>query len=623
MAIDLSTPSATFEQTVLAFTLVILGIAGLLYLRYRSRYAGLPDDRRRARADLEAARATVTPRSIRLPRETDFGSDATRQRLAALFDPESDAPAGGIRHAVREVRGTIVHATVGRIPRFARRLLSLASTVAVLGAMAVSTGLLLRALRADTGRLYIENWPQIALEESAAVADRAITLLFMVPGVEMLWALGFSFVIIFGEWLYTHWYVTAAGLLLGAALVTWLVRRGAEVPSIAEIDLPTPGRVLAHAIIAFLFVWTGVLVGVGVGREIGPDWWGVRAGLIVGSGVALFIVVFELPRAFAVVRQAGRRLREATGEAGTWTERALVLVWLGSLGLAVAVAPLVPIYALVALTKLPTLIGAFLAADLGVKALALLVVVLVGVVLAYLARESWDDVGPAMRDVLASSQVRIAVAKNGFPLVAVAATYVAVYPLFGDDSLFSILVVGTFGVAVGLAVRSAAILLLRARYHLGRRQFGRDDAARRVVVQGARLEVDGGEQCWARVNGTTELLHPDEAGIVDAIATVADELTTTGEAEPTIAEWHARLGFDAGVTDVAETERVVSERVRKLVFDELRSDDAGMVDREAVDERLEELPEDVVAERFADWRRRGEIAEQNDYVVLRHDPMAN
>lgn len=624
--IDLTTPSATPAQRLLAWVVIALAILAIAYGVYRTYYTGLPRALQDAKADLRGARADTTLQSAYLAVEQARDAATVRRALQAALDGEADGQAtlrGAAGSLRRELAATWAPLLV-RLPPLARRVIALAAAVVVFGAVAVSTEVLLTLLQTATPGVHPARWPVLAVSETSAVLGRAASAVGALPlaggATTVLLTVGLTL----GTWLYQHWYVSAALLLAAAGLVTWADRRIDDDPSGRWVaSLPAPVQVARLGAVAVLGMWAVVLGGIGIGRLAGSPAVGVAYGLYaagIAGGTAVGLGAAVCWRHRDRIRVAPQRWRQATGRQQTY-----LLVRAGTLALAAVIGPLVPVYMAVAATKVPTLAAAVIAADLPIQALVALVVVLVGVLLAWQAAAAWGDVRRALRITIALKQVRSVVVLGGAPMLVVAVTYVLVAGLTKSIPIG----VGA-AVAVGVLVRAGLTLVTRAKYravHISRSR----PAARRVVLEAAPLTTRDGDRLWyCRVNGDHELLHTDRDVLADDAATVAGALVTDGEAPPTIAESHAEFAFEYGITDPEETVIKLNERARRHLFHELRANGPRVpVDRVA--EETEDIPREVVdveavasgerPEELADAEAsRGTIAVGEEYVELRHDP---
>lgn len=620
LQIDVSAPSSTPEHRLVAF--LLLGFLAVLFIimGYRARYEGLPTPLHRRKAWLLEAKADATVRTHRFPADTDWAAAATRDRLRAMLDPDAppERAATTGREALAEVRRELAELWAPRwyrLPQPARWLLSLATNIAVLGFIAVSTDLLLRVLRVDPRPTTDPaKWAGIALRETAAVFDLAGAMLFQVPGVRTVWSILFSFSVLFFEWAYGHWYVVAAVLVVGALTLTLLEYYVRVTPGDVQVTLPPARRVARLGAVGTAIVWGAMLVGIGLGRRFHSDRAGVELGLALGAVALAGCLVLAL---WKVLRWA------TTGESRLyqfWTQqraaKLVTIMRLFWLSVAVLVSPLLPIYGVVALTKLPVLIGAYLSAAPEIQVLWLAIVAGTLAGLGYLARDAAADVRTALREAASRKAVRTLVVGKGVPVVVVAGVYMVAYGF-----IQSIIIAGVVAVAAGLGARAVYVLGLRAKYQAHRFERG-GAAVGRVVVEAAPLTDHQGQyHYYARVNGDTELLHPDRDALVATIADIGHDLCATGSTDPTVAEWHARFAFRLGITDIEETEQKLEEKVAKRLFHELR-DNGRLLPAETVDAELDRYPPAIREQRIDREIHLGNLRWGPRYVELRNDPRA-
>lgn len=616
--IDITIPSTTPAQQLLAWVVIGVGLLIVAWRLYDAHYAGLPARLKRAKADLRGARQDTSLGQTYL--SADEAADAATVRDAARRVLDGDGSGDTRpRDAARSIRHELARTWVPywvRIPQAARRVGALALLVAVLGLVAVSTEVLLGLFETTAPGLQPAKWPILAVTQTVAVATFAANAAQGVPVLGALWSMGFQFLIVAVSLLYPLWYVSATVLFAGAAGLAILDRRLSSEAGGRWVDgMPSPGAVARGGALAGFMLWAFTLAGVGLGRVVGSPQTGVRYGLgaAVGAAVVLLVVaVVAIHRNLVALPQFTGRWARASAD-----ERKYILVRGGTLTVAALVGPLVPVYAAVALTKLPRIVTAFLAADVGVQALVLLLGAGVAGVLAWQAREAWGDVQSALQITLARQQVRAFVVGTGVPIAVVGVTYAIVAGLSKSILLGVVVAIGA-----GLVARVALSLLTRVRYRMGLYD-PRDAPARRIVLEGAPLETRDGDQQWyLRVNGSTELLHPDREQLLGDAAAVCDELVTDGEASKTVADWHADFAFDVGITDGDETEQKLVERPRKHLYHELR-EHGGRIPLERLDEKIGDVPEQFVDGLL--WREeyeRGTIRTTDQYIVLRDDPYA-
>jgi len=673
--IDISVQETTPGQRLLAWTLILAIAFVAAYLLYRTQYRGLPSRLAKAKADLTGARADTTLQSVYIPQDVAENPDRVAEIVNSVLDDDPpDQPT--LRGAAGSVRTELAQTWAPRwlaLPPAARRVLGLGAVVLVFGAVAVSTESLLSVLETSEPQTQPEQWPVLAVTETLAMLGTAAGWIASAPGADVVWALALTAVLTVGTWLYTHWYVVALVLFVGSTLLIWLerrlpdthrlwaiarVQRGTKsaralanylgdserseqlVPDSAQTEtlpvaqrslyadsetpppssvrwlrsLPRSGQVARVIIVAMLACWVIGLVSVGIGRvAVDPNERAVRYGaaaMLAAASVFGLAAVIAVARNWDRLAAVPRRCQRATPRQQTYLiARAAVLLF------TTLVSPLVPVYIAVGLTKFPRLIDAYLAASAGIQALGAVVILGIAVGLAYQARAAWGDVRSALRISAAQTSVRGAVAAQGAPIVVVGVTYAL------TAGLFRSIILGVIcAVAAGLLARQAISLLSRARYRVSMRDRSPQPALR-VVVEGAALETRDGDREWyVRVNGGTELLHPDRERVVEDSVAVVSQLVADGTTAATLSEWHAEDAFEYGVTDPAETKRKLFEDTRRVIFRELRKH-MGTVPTDRLEDRLADIPDPIVERRF--YREEyglGTITCGDDYTTLERDP---
>lgn len=613
--IDISVSQTTPEQQLVAWVVVCIAALIVAWRLWSTHYAGLPERLKRAKADLRGARKDTRLLQAYLSAEEASDPATVKETARSLLGgEESDDPR--VRDAANSVRGALAETWTPywtRLPKTPRRIGALGILVALLGSAAVSTEVILAVLESSGPGIAPLRWPGLAVTHTVRVGELAVELLQAVPIVGSLLTLLFTIALTAVSLAFPAWYLWAAALLAGAAGIAYLERQVVDdvTPNWAD-RLPEPAAIGRTVALAGFGIWAFVLVGVGLGRLAGTPQLGTRFGAAAGFGILL---------TFATV--AGVRLRQHVDELPTLDRirdadtrvKQYLAVRYASFAAAAVAGALVPVYAAVALTKLPTLVRGLLAASASVQAVVFLVLAVVTAILSWQAREAWGDVQSALAITAARQQVRALVVGTGLPIAVVAVTYTIVS---GITKSIPIGVAGAVG--AGLLARTGLSLVTRVRYRAGLRESV-DHPARRIVVEAAALETRDETQEYVRINGDTELLHPDRDQLLTDAADVATALVNDGDdAEKPISEWHAQFAFDIGITDPDETEAKLVERPRKHLYTELRNN-GGRIPVETLDNEIGEYPEEYVDGLL--WREeysRGNITTGEDYVILRNDP---
>lgn len=613
--IDLDGSGPTPEQQAVALLTIIVGLAAIAFIIARAQYSGLPDALQRVKADLRGGRAAADLTPVYLDREQAQDHATVRDVTLGVLDDERPDQAS-FRGAAAEVRSELAKTWVPvltRLPESMRRLLGLAVATFLFGLVGVSTEWVLTVLSAEPRAAQPTNWPGLVVSESAAIAGNLAGAIGAVPGADLAVALALTLGLTVGKWLFTHWYVLVLVLVAGGVGLTKLESEVNDTAYSRWRGFPAPAVVARLSAAVAVGIWVLSLGAVGLGRWLISDAAGTQAGTAVA---AVAILTLLGAASIRLVRRRHRlRVRARSWWTGVQAEPLFAGVRTVTLAGAVLAGLFLPAYVVLALVAAPTVGAALLAAHPVVQALvgSLLLTGLAAVALQ--ARAAWGDIGAAVRQTAATRAVRVAVVAGGLPVAVV----VLVYTLVAGLTKSIPLGIAT-GVVAGVLARGGALLLIRARYRAG--QYSRSNRhAQRVVVEGAMLDTREGEQAYIRLNGSTELLHPDREAIAETAADLAAQLVTDGDAEPTVAEWHAQFAFDAGVIDIAETRTKLRERARKKLYTPLRKG-ANRVPEEAIEEALEELPEQYREEIVDDQRRRGYIRQDGDYVRLRKDPYA-
>jgi hypothetical protein len=597
LQINPSVPTYTPQQRLLAYLVVALILAGAAVVLYRLRYVGLEEGAREVRARVETQLAEQTPGSVRIMSDEDLAP--RRKDIQAAFASAGaveettslSAATGAVVDAVAEASAPVA----ARVPPFARRLLGLALLVLTLGILGVSTEAVVSALQTESSLDPIHLWPGAALRDTVAILDRLASL----PVVGVLASLVVASAILLGQWLFEHYWVVAALLVVAAVRLATASDRPTD--SWTAADLPTPQSVASWVIGAVLGGYALVLLGAGVGRGLADE----TLGRQVGAGIALLLILtFVAVAGVYSVRQVRpliADIRDADGE-----ERLVI----GSRVLGILVAgvgaPLLPAWGLTALLSLPQVVTAFATASAGIKATALLVVLLLVGGLALAARDAAGDLRDALDEALARNGVRVALGARALPVGVLGLVYI-VGVGFGAPAV----------AAAGLAL--VAAFLVRGLWALAQRVRRRaqvrpdtDPGVERVVVHAYRLETPAGTQWWARVNGEP-VAHPEQSTAVDAVLDAARDLFVDGDVHPSVAGAHAEELREEGVAEIEETERRVRSRVRELAEGRVRSE--GMIERDELEAELaERYPESIWREEWRRLRTRGPLGEREGFV---------
>lgn len=643
---EISAPGETSGQVWIAAAVLIVGGLVILAGRYRARVAGLTRAQRRHALRLQRGLYAQRPDTIRLRADTDFSSN--RNIIRALVDPgrKHDASGVTIRGAIGDTFGelrALVGGRLQRVPVAAQRLGALGLWTAITGALAVSTGLIIQVLRTDIGGGFdLSALPQRILNASSTAIDELLAVLGSLPGGDVAVSLLVAYGLLAGQWLYTHWYVGAAALL-GLAVASYLFDRRSDTPDRGAVGLPTPRYVLSRGVLVAVAVWIGIVfTGIAVdaaqdGRwiEMGAALAGVASigGLLIGIGIS------KLYRA-----QAEWRSRTAAGHAPWPTRIALSIRALGVVT-ALVVAPLVPVYTVVALTKLPTVIAAFLVAD-RILQVAVVAWACVGVgILAWLVRSSLRDVGRGLLALVGRLSLRALILKRGIPAAAGVLAYLLTFSFLG--AVIPAVVLAFIGVLLGYLFYSA---LEAAAYRISLWEAS-PTAPRTITVQAYHLQdADGWVHPVAVVNGRHRLARDDPEDLTAAVIETAEQLSAGERPDPSYASWFATDLIENGIVDereslgepgflrAVEEGRVARalqdpeapgrawEHTRKRLIDTLRGTRGGVgrvTPRWEIDRAHNGEPEPMWSAFEDRLRRAGVITSTGDGIRLERDPWAN
>ncbi|UTF52765.1 hypothetical protein [Natronosalvus rutilus] len=645
---------------------VLVGMAVLLlFIWYRSRFAGLKPSNAEHKDTLWTQLYHRDPSTYRLP----AGIDVARHRdaiLETVTDRESiDRRAATVSGGLGEVRSTLsstVGPVIDRLPRPARRSLGLAVLVAILGAPAVSTAALLEFLSSETDRPGgLEALSMIA-DATVTVGTLAVDVVSSFPYAGTLFAFALSAVLIVGEWLFTRWWLTVALLAGGAtAIVVFDHYRTREAGSKDGLERRTLG---VTAVKRVSIVWIAGVVPTVIGSGLenavpgGPpvSQYGAVLGLVVAFAIGLYYLALTVAEAITGVLEAaredvtigdGRQLAdhpalegagydhheaadglldrlEATGR--NWRGSRVDWALAGSLavrrvliGTWMLAAPLPLGYFLSGVSSGAYVdVGrALVAADTGIQALVLACVLAPIAVVAYLGRDSMDTLGLGLREAWSRRRVRLAALRRGVPIMAVVVATAIAYSL-----RFPLPMAIGVGVAVGLGARLAYEALMSAKYRIS--MFEALEAVEKdVLLEAYVLEDAGGTTRYLAVlNSDVRVLADTPSNLVHAVCDVYDDVSR-GEDVTTRPRWRAEYALRFGIVDAEEADAKITERIRKRCLGELRDEKQEWLS--VLEDRVREYP----SEEFESWvrwgRRHGVLSVREDstgetVVFLERDP---
>jgi len=674
-ATDVTVPTQTPQQFYIAVAVVVLGAAASLALWYRTDFTGLPDDQSEQKSTLKQQRQSLSPVSVRIPATADVADYWSR--LSGVIDAV-DTGSGGSRggvdappshfEAVAAARDEISRAwdpLLSRVPKRARQAIELGILLALFGAVAVSTSAVVETLQSGNGAPTLPELLESVVTITQSVVTLAADVLTAFPFVDVLWAFAFAYSIMAVQWVYTHWYVTAAlvivgGLVLavlewqadgddrealydrrhtslafvGSVLSIWLV---GTVPAAIAAAFVTAGDL--PPVVATLGAAVGFLAAFATAAVLGV---GALAGLLqdvlraAGMGVSLRRVAQYRP-GMVFPRLLSRTVgvpvvpptppeADAEGRAADWSLVGSILV---RRALHVANGVLVVVlaaYVVVSLVdgRLVRVLGALATAPADTKlAIGLVVAVPVGV-LALQAREAWPDLQTALAESFARQRVRIAVLGRGVPTVGVAGGTVIGYQLSG-----SIPVAVALGIAVGVVLYGLYSLLLRSQYKVSMLEFGETLPSETLVQVYPPLTVEVGDEdgdgtheeqrYYAVVNGSTGVMWDDrdefESFLRETVVDCRDEDATPSS----YGHWHAKDAFENGIVDPEVTVGKIHDKIRKHTIQPLR-DANGATKRTDVLEKVDKFPDDHRERRWDEWFEKGVLRQVDDLLVLEYDP---
>lgn len=610
--VDAPGPSATPGQVWLGWIMLAVIAAIVVAVRYRNRYVGLEGDERKAKAKLAGSKRDQSPKVIRIPRSQD--PESYRDDVEALFDPsirsiEEDRVTGvealqSVRGAFRETWRPVTQ----RFSSFVLRLVSLSWLLTLLGAVAVATDAVVRLILVDTSIGSPDVVLRRAIELTFDVLAAGSDVLLTFPYIGDVWSLAFAFLTLGFEFLYREWYLVPIALLLAAIAIHRLEN---EVSDELETKLLEDRRsVIATWVGSTFMVWSAGVVPTALGSTVGAPEIGAIVGFVLALTAAIALGSVGLYLYIQRLRSTAFLARD---------ESRIVMSYLvarrAGISAAVPGSILLVSYAavIVAEGKVGQIIDAFIAADLGIKALVLAVIVSIVGGFAWQVRSAWPDVRASLAESFSRTQVRAAVFYRGSIAIGFAAGYLLAFA-FTRDVLLG-LVLAAIGAVLAFGVYH---LLERAKYKLSVLE-SEEAPPKAVTIQGWRLKDHVDERHpYAMLNGRYDLAREDVDELVDEILEATASIQSGGRPDPTLGTYHAESLLELGQTDEQLTRDRVKERARKLILDELRPV-GHPVDRDDVEDVSRDVPE-VSLRYWLDRLVGNEIADHGETLELVRDP---
>lgn len=679
---DITVPQQTQGQFYVAVVVLIIGAAASIMLWYRTDFTGLPDDQSEQKSSVKQQRQNYSPTSLRIPASADVAEYwPTLSKVLDRVDAGSMDSMGGVDttqsniDALAHARDEIERAwdpILGRVPKRGRQAIELGVLLAIFGAVAVSTSAVVATLQRGSGTPSLADILESAVSLTQSVLTAGLDLITTFPFADVLWAFAFAYTIMAVEWIYQHWYVTAALVILGGVALAVLEWRADGEDSRALYDRR---HTTLSVVGAALLVWAVGAVPAGVGAAL------VAVGSVSGvasvpSVVATlgatvgFLLAFVTATVLGVGALAGllqdvllaagagvKFPRVARYRPGTVCRRILERTiglpvgepalpqpagdrdadWslVGSIllrrALNVANGVLVVVlaaYVVVSVVdgRLARVLGALMGAPTDTKLVIGLVVAVPLAVLAMQAREAWPDLKTALADSFARQRVRVTVLGRGVPVVGVAGGYVVAYQFTQ-----SIPVAIVAGIGVGLGLYGLYALLLESQYRVSMLEFDESLPSETLVQVYPKFTVevtdDDGEDTheeqrfYAVINGDTGVMWDDRTEFETFLRETIVDCRERDETPSSYGVWHARDAFGHGIVEPEVTVGKVDDKIRKHTVYPLREADDAAKCADVLDE-LEPFPDDRREERWDEWFEQGILRRVDDLLVLEYDPWA-
>lgn len=609
---DVTVPSTTPAQSVIAAFVTILLLLGIAIAYRRSKVLGLDNTQRQVREDARAQRRHQTAAELKLSTDevATLSDHELQSRVDALFDADVEetitrlpAVGKGIYRALSEAWGN----RVGWLPALARRAVGLAAMVVMLGAVAVSGDAVVRLLQTDPSAPSTGS----VLGSIHGLRDSGVDIVGTYPYGGELWQLAYASSILVVQWLYQQWALVAAALLVSAMSVVALDRRlddGVVPERLIQSRRLAAGTVL----VGVIAVWATGVLGIVIADAVGsPTLFGLALPSLVGALLTAVVAsILQSERTYRVMQAVGLGfvLSSLAGESwgavlGLWLSVVTAAVFITTVGptairrirrgisrvagadahpvaafvalqrllagLSVTAAGLVVIYAVAGVANGQWQAVLRAAATAPPETQALLGAGTIGFIalVAVAFRESWPDVREELRAAFAQQAVRMSVLRRGVPWVGVFFSYV-----FSSMLLDRILLGLVVAVLIGVLLRVGFQLVDEAEYRADGRAIVRRlwySKPSFIVVRAMRLDVDGRETYYAEVNGD-EFLHVNRQHLVADVAGHADALATREKPPGTDSSEFATYVLNWGIPEPDDWSAKLDEKIRKAALQPFR-----------------------------------------------------
>ena len=586
-------PGLTTGQVLIGIVVVLAALLAVGIGRSMASGLGLPTELARIRDQARGSKADQTPTTRRFSAAAIRNGEVDlQQEIVALFEEGSDAP-DRTRDALAEARTAIGAAwqeKTAAIPSQALALAEWGVLVAIFGAVAVSTGLLVTALEASPTYPTLTGAFDWLTTTGHQGVDLVATLLTAFPYFSFFWSLGFAYGLLVLEYLYYHWFVLA-GLLLVASVAIGLLERRVDTAMPRKPIFrrrTTGGFALGSGFLAWL---AGSLTAQAL-RVVGLPQYADPAGL--GVATAIVLTAAGLGGYHLVKRIDTYRDNHTKGEAPLLGLALLRAAGRGLRGIAIL---FVGVYLLVAILdgRLLHLLGAFRNATIEVQVLVALGALAVVGLLAYEVRAAWPDVREALEEMAVRQRVRAHTFAVGVPVLAVGATYAIAWAF--QRPLWVALLAAVFA---GVVFRLLTLGFVRVKYRRSTRSRDRTPSGT-ILVQAYSLDTDAGTYPLVTIGSSHQLAHETVTGLAPDAADVVAAKARGEDPPATVTDHFADHLLEYGIHDIEETQTKLRERVRKRVMQRLRAANGEKVYRpEIVEDDLGDVPSDVVDERLAE-----------------------
>ena len=624
MAVDLALDTGpTIYQTIIALAIVVLAAVGLIVARYYREFLELSDEQKRQKKALLGQLEANPTRTMR-----HSAAEAIRNRRGELLatirggedDTMPDQPrvSRALAEAWHDLR-TTWYGVLDRYPPLAIRFAEVAGLLLLLGSIAtVSVDTWSAVFSAGGGSISTGEVVRLLEQTVSEGANWGVDLVGSFPFSGIIYGLTLAYAIETGRLLWQHPLVLAGLLIATGAVVIALDRRYPEARSVQMVE--SRRNVVTLLLAVFVAVWLSGVVPTAVIGLLGSVSIGgytidfQAIGAVVGLVAALAQLVILGRAGLRDIRSRIGAMRREIDDTDGYGVAYIVARRFGAVVAGLSI-PLLPTYAvyIAAEGRLGAVSSAFLDGSPAVQLLIGVAIIGVVALLLYRVREAWPELRAALQEIFSRRAIRALLFVRGPPVgVFVVGYFVAVE--FAGSAIPAVIA----ALVLSLVTRQAMTLARRTRYHLAATPE-RGMTTSNVLIRATTLETaDGDSKYHVAVNDVT-MAHDDPETLVDEVVEVVEQLLEDGEAAPRVSRKHAEDVLEYGTVDYQETEKKVLRETILEVKGRLRRQNPPAIDKETLEEKLENrVPRDVWEEYLYQKRRSGRIMlNDGQYILFR------